>query len=177
MDELHRLDDTFDSMDEEFGAPRDPFRSRGRSRYRGREGTQPASRLSDATVKKLRYAAILCTAVGFLTAIAGMLGVILPVPFILVVLPGIPLIIAGALCGSIARRARPSPVSVSQLIWRVAPSVGAMVGACYPLVFLPENLSNSMAQTWWLELIALAGMGALWGSVCALGAWGLQRIS
>ncbi|MBG6107217.1 hypothetical protein [Frigoribacterium sp. CG_9.8] len=44
MDELHRLDDTFDSMDEPFGAPRDPFRPRGRerSRYRAGEGTETA---------------------------------------------------------------------------------------------------------------------------------------
>jgi hypothetical protein len=179
MDELHRLDDTFDSMDEPFGAPRDPFRPRGRdgSRYRGGEGTETASQLNDATVKKLRYAAIICTAIGFLTAIGGMLGVILPVPLILVVLPGIPLIIAGAICGSIARRARPQPVTVTQLIWRIAPSVGAMVGASYSVFFLPENPTDGMTQIWILELIALAGMGALWGSLCALGAWGVLRIS
>lgn len=179
MDELHRLDDTFDSMDEPFGAPRDPFRPRGRdgSRYRGGEGTETASQLSDTTVKKLRYAAILCTVIGFLTAIGGMLGVILPVPLILVVLPGIPLIIAGAICGSIARRARPQPVTVTQLIWRLAPSVGAVVGASYSLAFLPENPTDGMTQAWVLELIALAGLGALWGSLCALGAWGVLRIS
>jgi hypothetical protein len=179
MDELHRLDDTFNSMDEPFGAPRDPFRPRGRerSRYRGGEGTETASQLSDTTVKKLRYAAIICTAIGFFTAIAGMLGVILPVPLILVVLPGIALIIAGAICGSIARRARPQPVTVTQLIWRIAPSVGAMIGAAYSLFFLPENPTDGMTQTWVLELIALAGVGALWGSLSALGAGGVLRIS
>jgi hypothetical protein len=140
MDELHRLDDTFDSMDEAFGAPRDQFRPRGRERSPslGGEGGGTASRLIDATVKKLWRAAILCTAEGSITAIAGLLAVILPLPPILLVLPGIPLIIAGAICGSIARRALPSPVSVSQLIWRFAPSVGAMVGADYSLVFLPR---------------------------------------
>lgn len=179
MDELHRLDDTFDSMDEPFGAPRDPFRPRSRERSPalGGEGAATVSRLSDATVKKLRLAAILCTTVGFITAVAGLLAVILPLPLILLVLPGIPLIVAGAICGSIARRARPTPVSVSQLIWRIAPSVGAMVGACYSLAFIPEDLTSEMSQTWWLELIAVTGIGAVWGSLCALGAWGFQRIS
>ena len=179
MDELHRLDNTFDSMDEPFGAPRDPFLPRGRagSRYRGGEGSETASRLSDATVKKLRYTAVFCTAIGFFTAIAGMLGVILPVPRIPVVLPGIPLIIAGAICGSIARRTRPQPVTVTQLIWRIAPSVGAMAGASYSLFLLPESPTDGMTQIWILELIALAGAGALWGSLCALGTWGVLRIS
>lgn len=178
MAELHHLDDTFDSMDEPFGAPLDPFRPEGRdvSGYRGGEGTETASRLGDATVKKLRLAAILCTAVGFLTAIAGLLGVIVPLPLILVVLPGIPLIIAGTICGHIAGRARPAPVTATRLIWRIAPSVGALVGASYSLFFIPEDLTSGMAQAWWLELFALAGMGAPWGSLCALGAWGSLEV-
>lgn len=146
MEELHRLDDTFDPMVEPFGAPLDPFRPHGRdvSGYRGGEGTETASLLSDATVKKLRLAAILCTAVGFLTAIAGLLGVIEPLPLILVVLPGIPPIIAGTICGHIAGRARPAPLTATRLIWRIAPSVGALVGAGYSLFFIPR-----ISQTEW----------------------------
>ena len=165
MDELRRLNNLSDSMDEPLGTPIDRFGSR-------RSDKRPISkRLSDRKVAAARALAVGATSLGFLFAVAALLSVVLPMNVSAALLPGLVLIVIGAVAGHIARRARPVRVTVTQLIWRISPSAGCLFACIYAAVVFGNPANQSIPGLFLIGSLALAGVGTLWGIFCAFGAW------
>lgn len=101
MDELRRLNNAADSMDEPLGSPRDPF-----DPYR-RSPRSPITAWSDRRAAAVRAVSIVATSVGFLAAVSALLSIAFPLYLFAALFPGLGLIIIGAIAAALARRARP----------------------------------------------------------------------
>lgn len=161
MNELNRLDDFSDSIDEPFGNPvRGPRPRRARA-------SQRLHSQSDKTVASLRATSILASALGA----ALILSTFWFVAFRHTFFPGVVLIAVGIVAGHIARRARPARVTVAQLIWRVCPTVGCVTAGGYVVISWETYSSDVLPEMFSTMLLALSGIGTLAGILCGLGAW------
>jgi hypothetical protein len=148
MDELRRPNNASDSMGEPFGSPRDPF-----DPYR-KSPRSPITAWSDRRAAAVRAVSIVATSVGFLTAVLALLSI----------------------AGVLARRARPKRVSVTQIIWRVAPPIGCLIGVAYFVIVSGDPAAQTISGIYFIGVVALAGIDALAGIFCALGAWALTLL-
>lgn len=128
--------------------------------------------LSDRWVTAARITAVIATAVGIVLAIFGLLFNLL----VLGVIPGLVLIIVGAVAGHIARRARPKPVTITQLVWRIGPTAGCLIGCIYSFAAFGDYLDFDDGGTSLFFLYAVAGIGTIAGILCAFGAWLAHRL-
>ena len=170
MDELRRLNNAADSMDEPFGSLRDPF-----DPYR-KVPRSPITAWSDRRAATVRAVSIVATSVGFLAAVLALLSIAFPLHLVAALFPGLGLIIIGAIAGALAQRARPKRVSVTQIIWRVAPSIGCLIGVAYFVIVAGDPAAQTISGIYFIGAVEFAGIGALAGIFCALGAWALTSL-
>lgn len=136
----------------------------------------PITAWSDRRAAAVRAVSIVATSVGFLAAVLALLSIALPLYLFAALFPGLGLIAIGAIAGALARRARPKRVSVTQIIWRVAPSIGCLIGVSYFVIVSGDPAAQTISDIYFIGVVALAGIGALAGIFCALGAWALTSL-
>ena len=152
MDDFRRLDNFSDSTDDPFGSPLSR-RERPARREPSASAAQALHRVAGV---------LLAFSIG-----GGSLALflsLLVVNFLPVVLVCLLLLLSSAVITVRFRRSAPDLTSM-RLIWRVAPTVGMLYGIALGLAFA---LGNSQLGT--VAVIALAGIGAVAGIVCAIGA-------
>jgi hypothetical protein len=153
MDDFRRLDDFSDSTDDPFGSPL------------GRRRPQTVRREPSASVAKAGHRAvgvllILGIGGGSLALVLSILVVnLLPVVMVCVVL-----LLASTVIAFRFRHSAPD-LTATRLIWRVTPTAGMLYGIGLGFTFASGN-----PQLDTVTVIVFAGVGAIAGIVCALGA-------
>jgi len=143
MDDFRRLDDFSDSTDDPFGSPL------------GRREPQTVRREPSASVARAWH-----RAVGVLLLLLSILVVnLLPAVLVCVVL-----LLASSVIAFRFRHSAPD-LTPTRLIWRVTPTAGMLYGIGLGFTFASGN-----PQLDTVTVIVLAGVGAIAGIVCALGA-------
>ena len=153
MDDFRRLDDFSDSTDDPFGSPL------------GRLELQTVRREPSASVARAWHRAV---GVLLLLGIGGgslaLLLSILVVNLLPAVLVCVVLLLASSVIAFRFRHSAPD-LTPTRLIWRVTPTAGMLYGIGLGFTFASGN-----PQLDTVTVIVLAGVGAIAGIVCALGA-------
>ena len=153
MDDFRRLDDFSGSTDDPFGSPL------------GRREPQTVRREPSVSVAKAWHRAV---GVLLLLGIGGgslaLLLSILVVNLLPAVLVCVVLLLASSVIAFRFRHSAPD-LTPTRLIWRVTPTAGMLYGIGLGFTFASGN-----PQLDTVTVIVLAGVGAIAGIVCALGA-------
>jgi hypothetical protein len=153
MDDFRRLDDFSDSTDDPFDSPL------------GRRDAQTVRREPSASAVKAWHRAVgVLLVLGIGGGSLALLLSVLVVNLLPLVLVCVLLLLASSVIAYRFRRSAPN-LTTMRLIWRVTPTVGMLYGIGLGLTFASGN-----SQTDTVTVLVLAGVGAVAGIVCAVGA-------